>query len=81
MYVSQWELNRRNPSNDLCRRGDEHKRFRLAAEEAEAGEVMALTTYDRPLTAVLSFKYMGRVLSSSDDNWPEAIRTLRRAQK
>ena len=50
----------------------------MAAEEAGAGAeaAVALTAYGRPLTAVLSFKYLGRVLSSSDDDWEEVIQKL-----
>ena len=42
---------------------------------------MALNAYGRPLTEVLSFKYLGRVLSASDDDWLEVIRNLRRARQ
>ena len=36
---------------------------------------------DRPLTSVSSFKYLGRVLSASDDDWPAVIRNLWRARQ
>ena len=45
-------------------------------DKAELGATMAQTTYGRLFTAVLSFKYLGRVLSASDDDWPEVIRDL-----
>ena len=42
---------------------------------------IALITYVRPLTVVLPFKYLGRVLLESDDNWLEVIRDLLRARQ
>ena len=50
------------------------------AEEAEAGAVVALTAYVRPLTVVSSFKYLGRVLVASDNDYPTVIRKLRRSR-
>ena len=44
------------------------------------GANMALTTYNSPLSVILSFKLLGRVLSTSDDNWPEVICNVRREQ-
>ena len=38
-----------------------------------AGAEMALTVYDHPFTMISSFKYLGRVLSVSDDNCPEVV--------
>ena len=32
-----------------------------------------------PLESVLEFKYLGRVLISSDDEWPEVVGNLRKA--
>ena len=81
MFVLQRALNSRHPYAALCRRGEERKRRRLAAEEAEAGVAMALTAYDRALTSVLSFKCLRRFLLASDDDWTAVIRNLRRARQ
>ena len=35
----------------------------------------------RPLSPVSYFKYLGRILSASDDNWTSAVRNIRQAQK
>ena len=53
----------------------------MAAEEAEVGRAMALTTYIRPRTSVSPFKYLVGVLLDSDDNCTTLIRNLRRASK
>ena len=39
-----------------------------------------LTAYGRPLAAVPDFKYLGRVLSASDDEWPAVVHNLRMAR-
>ena len=38
------------------------------------------SAYGTPLTAVLSFKYLERILSSSDDDWPVVDHNLRQEQ-
>ena len=45
-------------------------------EEEEVGVAMALTEYIRPLMALFSFKYLGRVLSSSYNDWTSVIRNF-----
>ena len=40
---------------------------------------MSLTAYDRPLSAVLYFKYLVRDLSESDDECPELVHSIRKA--
>ena len=42
---------------------------------------MAINAYGLPLTEVSSFKYLGRVLSASDDDWPAVIWNLRRVRQ
>ena len=44
------------------------------------GVVMVLAGYGCPLMVVSSFKYLGRVLSASDNNWTAVICNLRRAR-
>ena len=42
---------------------------------------MAPTDYSLPLTVVLSFKYLVRVLLAPHEDWPVVIRDLWRARK
>ena len=37
--------------------------------------------YGRPLDTVTSFKYLGRVLTTADDNCTEVVRNMKKAQK
>ena len=41
---------------------------------------MAIAAYGRSLTVVSYFKYLGRFLSESDDDWPEVIWNLQRVR-
>ena len=36
----------------------------------------AFSVYGHPLIMVMYFKYLGRLPSASDDDWPEVIRNL-----
>ena len=40
-----------------------------------------LQAYVRPLSMVLFFKYLGRVLTADIENWVEVIWNLRKVQK
>ena len=46
-----------------------------------AGTATATTAYGILLTSAASFKYIGRVLSASDDDWPAVVRNLRGARQ
>ena len=81
MLVPRRDLNGHHPITEICRRGEERKFFRLAAEEARAGDEAVLTANGKPLMAVSSFKCMGRVLSASDGDWPAVVSKLRKAQQ
>ena len=37
--------------------------------------------YSRPLVKVLEFKYIGRVMTVSDDDWPEVVVNLRKSRR
>ena len=50
----------------------------MEAEEAREGAYMALTIYWQPLTAVSSFKYLGRILPALDYDWTVVVSNLRK---
>ena len=52
----------------------------MVEEEARLISEMALTAYIYPLTAVSSFKYLGRLLSDSEDELPEDVSNFRKVQ-
>ena len=64
-----------------CTQGAERKRRQLAAEEDKEITARDFSAYGRPQDMVTSFKYLGRVISSADDNWPELVKNLAWSRK
>ena len=52
----------------------------MTSEESRAETSRASSVYGHTLKMVLSFKYMGRLISAADDDWPVVIRNLAKAQ-
>ena len=46
------------------------------AEEERGFTARAFSAYRRPLEMVTSFKYLGRMISATDNEWPEVARNL-----
>ena len=42
---------------------------------------MDFTAYGIPLPPVISFKFLGRVIFSDDNDWPMVVRNLRKARR
>ena len=63
-----------------CTRGAEQKRRRLAAEEEREITARAISAYELPLEMVTSFRYLVRVISEEDNDWPAVIRNLSQAR-
>ena len=59
-----------------CKKGVERKRRILAAEEARAVTSRTFGAYGSPLDMVISFKYLGRVISAADDDWTAVVQKL-----
>ena len=81
IFVPQKALNGRNLATEFCRRIMEKKWSLLAEEESWAGTERALTDYGALLSQVTSFKYLGRVIASDNNNCLSMVRNLRRARK
>ena len=73
-------LNGRHLETNQCRTGAERKIRRLAAAEGEAATERAFTAYGKRMQSVTEFRYLGRVLTSTDDDWPVVARNLRKAR-
>ena len=65
----------------MCRSGAESKRRRLAETEIREITEMAFEVYGEQLNTVPSFKYLGRILTAGDDNWPAVAGNLGKARK
>ena len=79
MFVSHKALNRPHLTTAFFRQGEERKLSHLAEEEAREGAEAAITAYGIPLAPVTSFKYIVRILSAADDEWPVVVGNLQRA--
>ena len=70
MQVPQGALNGRHPGTVQCEKGEERKRRRLAETETRENSERAFKAYGEPMEAVSEFRYLRRLLTATDDNWP-----------
>ena len=80
LQVSRRALNGRHLGTNQCRTGAERKIRRLAAAEGEAATERAFNAYGRRLNLVKEFRYLGRVLTATDNDWPVVARNLQKAR-
>ena len=80
MFVPRAALNASHPGTEMCARGVERKRLRLAAKVARASAETVFRAYGQPLANVGSFKYLGHLLLATDDDWPAVVVNLRKAR-
>ena len=73
-------VNGRHLGTNQCRTGAERKIRRLAAAEGEAATERAFNAYGRRLNSLKEFRYLGRVLTATDDDWPAVARNLQKAR-
>ena len=81
MLVPGRSLNVRHKSTAMCRSGAEKKRRQLAEEEVRDSAEMAFEVYGEQLQAVPSFKYLERILTEGEDDWPTVAGNLGKARK
>ena len=81
MFVPWRALNGRHKSTDMCRGGADKKRQRLAEGEVRDSAEMAFEVYGEQLQTVPRFKYLGRILTEGDDDWPAVAGNLAKARK
>ena len=54
----------------------ESNQRRLIAEEERAVTSRVFSAYGSPLEMVASFRYLGRLILATDDDWLEVVRNL-----
>ena len=59
----------------MCRKGVEQKRRRMAEAELRESTERAFEAYGKPLETVTTFKYLGRVMTARNDEWPAVAET------
>ena len=81
MLVHWRALNKRHLTTTQCVKGEERKRRRLSEKELWESLDRAFQTYGELLETVSLFKYLGRVMTTGDDDWPEMAGNLSKARK
>ena len=80
LQVSRQALNGRHLETNQCKRGAERKQRRLAAAEVKTTSEKAFYAYGDKMRAVTEFRYLGRVMTNTDDDWPAVAGNLRKAR-
>ena len=80
LQVSRKALNGRHLETSQYRKGAERKQRRLAKAELEATSEKAFHAYGTKMRAVTEFKYLGRFMTNTDDDWPAVARNIRKAR-
>ena len=62
------------------RRGAEQKRRRLAEKETRENLEQAFHAYRKLMEVVSEFRYLGRLLTATDDYWPAVAGNIRKAR-
>jgi hypothetical protein len=81
MFVPRPAVYTTHPNTAMCKNGTDRKRQRLAIAEARQAKEHVLTARGVPLETVSIFKYLGRLLSNTDEDWPAVYANLRKARK
>ena len=68
MQVPRKGLNGRYIGTAQCAKGAERKRQRLAETETRENLDRAFSAYGQPMEAVTDFRYLGRILTATDDD-------------
>ena len=81
MLVPWRALNGRNLATAQCARGVEQKIRKLAEDKLRESAERAFQAYGRPIKTATLFKYLGRVMTESDNIWPEVVGYPQKAWK
>ena len=81
MLVPWRALNGRHHATAQCAKGAERKRHWMEEVELRESIERAFESYGNPLENVSTFKYLGRVMTEGDDNWPAVAGDLSKVRK
>ena len=77
LQVSRKALNGCHLETSQCRTGTKRKRQRLEEAELEITSEKAFHAYGTNIWAMTEFKYLRRVLTNTDDDWPAVAGNIR----
>ena len=80
LQVYRKALNERHLETNQCKKGAERKQRRTAAAEVDTTSEKAFHAYRDKMRAVTEFRYLGRVMTNTDDDWPAVAGNLRKAR-
>ena len=81
MQISRTALNGRHLGTAQCAKGAERNRRRLAKTETKDNLERSFHAYGKPMEAVLEFRYLGRLLTATYDNWPAVAGNIKKARR
>jgi Reverse transcriptase (RNA-dependent DNA polymerase) len=80
MHVSYFALNNQHYGTKSCQAGAARMRQRYASADSRRASEEVFTINGEVLEQVSVFKYLGRLLSSNDSDWPTVYYNLKKAQ-
>ena len=80
LQVPRKALNGRHLETAQCKKGAERKQIRLTEKEMRENSDQAFHVYGKRMEAVSEFRYLGRLLTATDDDWPEVAGNIRKAR-
>ena len=81
MQVPRKALNGRHLGTAQCAKGVERKRRRLAETEKRENSERAFRAYGQKMEAVTDFRYLGWLLTATDDDWLAVAGNIKKAQR
>ena len=81
MLVPWRELTGRHHTTAMCKKGVERKRRRMVESELRDSRERAFEAYGKLLEMVSTFKYLGRVMTAGDEDWPAVTGNLVKLRK
>jgi len=81
MFVGHFAIGKGHQRTAMCKKLADAKRRRHALEDVRRAEEIVFTACGQPLERVRVFKYLGRVLSDVDSDWPAVYANLAKARK
>ena len=81
MQLPRKALNGRHLGTAQCAKWAERKRRRLAETETRENLERAFHAYGQPMEAVLEFRYLGRLLTATDDDCPAVAGNIKKARR
>ena len=74
-------LNGRHLGTAQCAKGAERKRRRLAETETRDNLEREFSAYGQPMETVTEFRYLGRILAATDNDWLAVAGNINKAQR